>query len=107
MGVMVIAAYRPKPGQEARLLQLVKEHLPILRSQNLVAPRPSYAMRARDGTILEVFEWKSEQAIESAHQNPVIIAMWERFEEVCDYVPLNSLKESAEPFSGYEPIDFS
>ena len=33
MGKFVIAAYRPRAGKEARLLQLVKEHLPILRRE--------------------------------------------------------------------------
>ena len=105
MGVMVIAAYRPKPSQETRLLQLLKEHLPILRSQDLVTPRPPYAMRASDGTIVEIFEWKSRDAIDAAHKNPTILAMWQRMEEASDYVPLNSLQESANPFPGFEPID--
>jgi hypothetical protein len=29
MGVFVITAYRPHPGKEADLLQLVREHLPV------------------------------------------------------------------------------
>jgi hypothetical protein len=107
MGVMVIAAYRPKPGRDAHLVALLKEHLPILRSQNLVTERPAAAMRASDGTILEVFEWKSQQAIDDAHKNPVILAMWDRFENACDYVPLNSLKESEHPFQGFEPVNLA
>ena len=45
MGVLVIVAYRPKPGKEARLLELTKEHWPILRGLGLATDRPAYAMR--------------------------------------------------------------
>ena len=64
MGVFVIAAYRPKKGKE-----------------RLVTDRPPYLMRAADGTFVEVFEWKSAAAIEAAHGNSAVQAMWARFEE--------------------------
>jgi hypothetical protein len=105
MGIMVIAAYRPKPGSAGDLFELMKTHLPILRSQNLVADRPSYAMRAADGTILEVFEWKSQQAIEQAHSNPAVLAMWGQFAAVCEYVPLDTVKECGDMFASFEPIE--
>ena len=105
MGQFVIAAYRPRPGMEARLLELVKDHLPILRSQGLVTDRPAYAMRAKDGTILEVFEWKSPEAINAAHTNQAVLAMWARFNEACSYESLANLEESKQLFAGFEPID--
>jgi hypothetical protein len=81
MGIMVIAAYRPRPGNEARLLELTKEHHPILSQQGLVTDRRPYAMRAGDGTMIEVFEWKSQAAIDAAHTNPEVLKMWERYGE--------------------------
>ena len=51
MGVMVIVAYRPRPGKAELLLDLTREHVPILRAQGLATDRPAYAMRAADGTI--------------------------------------------------------
>jgi hypothetical protein len=62
-------------------------------------------MRARDGTIIEVSEWKSRAAIEAAHQNPRVHALWNRFFEVCDCVPLKTLAEAEEMFAGFEPIE--
>jgi hypothetical protein len=105
MGVMVIAAYRPRAGKEALLRELVREHLPILRSQGLVTDRPVYAMRSVDGTILEVFEWKSQEAIEAAHKNPVVLEMWGRYELACEYTPLVDVKECRELFANFEPIE--
>ena len=90
---------------EAGLLELVKDHLPILRSQGLVTDRPSYAMRAKDGTILEVFEWKSPEAINAAHTNQAVLAMWARFNEACFFESLANLEECKQMFAGFEPID--
>jgi len=103
--VMVIVAYRPRPGKEALLLELTRQHLPVLRAQGLATERPSYAMRSADGTIVEVFEWKSQGAIDSAHANPAVSRMWERYAEACEYIPLKNLKEAGDLFAGFEPLE--
>ena len=51
-------------------------------------------MRARDCTIVEVSEWKSQEAIDAAHKNPNVLAMWEKFFAICDCVPFRTLEES-------------
>ena len=62
-------------------------------------------MRARDGTIIEVSEWKSREAIDAAHRNANVLAMWEKFFAACDCIPLKDLAEAREMFAGFEPID--
>ena len=105
MGQIAVVAYRPRPGKEALLLELTKEHLPILRGQGLATERPACAMRAADGTIIEVFEWKSQEAIAAAHTNPVVSKLWERYWQACECVPLANVKECSDMFAGFEPID--
>ena len=105
MGVLAIVAYRPLPGKEQRLLELTKQHLPLLRREGLATDRPSCVMRAKDGTVVEVFEWKSKEMLAAAHENPAVQEMWKRYQETCEYVPLASLKESHDLFAGFEPID--
>lgn len=105
MGVVVIACYRPKPGKNAELEALTREHVPILRAEALVTDRIPLAMRAKDGTIVEVFEWVSAAAIEGAHKNPAVLALWERYSAVCDYVKFTDLAESADLFAGFTPLD--
>jgi quinol monooxygenase YgiN len=77
-GVCPIVAYRPKPGRESELLELVRSRVPTLRREGLVTERPSIILRAKDGTIVEVSEWKSPEAIEAAHHNPNVLAMWKQ-----------------------------
>ena len=104
-GVCVIVAYRPKPGNDAELLALVRSRVPTLREEGLVTDREPMIMRAKDGTIIEVSEWKSREAIDTAHKNPNVLAMWEKFFTLCDCVPLMSLAESKEMFAGFESIE--
>ncbi len=103
-GIIVVVAYRPKPGRETETLRLVRSRVPTLRKEGLVTERTPTIMRARDGTIIEVSEWKSQEAINAAHKNPNVLAMWNSFFEVCDCVPLNTVPESADMFAGFEPV---
>ena len=102
--VIVIVAYRPKPGKAKETLELVQSRVPTLRNEGLVTDRAPTIVRARDGTIVEVSEWKSHEAIDAAHKNANVLAMWNKFFAVCDCVPLNTLSESAEMFAGFEPV---
>lgn len=104
-GVCVIVAYRPKAGEEAKLLELVRNRVPTLRREGLVTDRAPTIMRSRDGTIVEVSEWKSREAIEAAHKNPNVLAMWDKFFALCDCVPLKTLPEAEEMFAGFEPVE--
>jgi quinol monooxygenase YgiN len=104
-GVIVIVAYRPKPGKEKELLELVRNRVPTLRNEDLVTDRAPTIMRTRNGTIVEVSEWKSQEAIDAAHKNPNVLAMWNKFFATCDCVPLQTLAEAEEMFAGFEPID--
>ena len=103
-GIVVIVAYRPKPGRESELLEIVRNRVPTLRKEDLVTDRVPVLMRARDGTIIEVSEWKSHEAIEAAHKNPRVLAMWDKFFAVCDCVPLKTVPEAETMFAGFEPI---
>ena len=104
-GFCVIVAYRPKPGQENALLELVRNRVPTLRKEGLVTDRVPIIMRARNGTIIEVSEWKSREAIDAAHKNPNVLAVWEKFFAVCDCVPLNTLAEADEMFAGFTAVE--
>jgi quinol monooxygenase YgiN len=104
MGRIVIVGYRPKAGKREALRRLILEHVAILRSQGLVTDRIPITMEAQDGTIVEVFEWKSKAAIESAHTNPVVLEMWSEYSEVCDYIPISDVPEGKQLFSEFAPI---
>lgn len=103
MGRIVIACYRPKAGQAVALRELVRTHVERLRGWGLVTDRTPILMEAADGTMIEVFEWRSPEAIETAHGHAGVLAMWEEFGQVCDYVPIAQVPEAATLFSEFAP----
>jgi quinol monooxygenase YgiN len=105
MGIIVISSYKPKPGKETELLEAVKTHVPILRELGLATDRKVIAMKAKNGTILEVFEWASKQAINDAHNNPRVHKMWSEFEACCGYEILCNIEEAKTLFSEFEPLE--
>jgi len=104
-GVIVVVAYRPKLGKEQELLELVRARVPTLRKEGLVTDRVPTIMHSRDGTIVEVSEWKSREAIDAAHKNPNVLAMWDKFFAVCECVPLKTLAEANDMFAGFTPVE--
>jgi quinol monooxygenase YgiN len=104
MGSIVVACYKPRPGAEEALLDLVRGHLPPLRSQGLVTDRAPIVMRTADGVIVEVFEWVSQEAIAAAHTNPVVLDLWKKFEAVCWYETPANVAEFKNMFSHFEPL---
>ena len=101
----MIVAYRPKPGKEEELLSIVRTRVPTLRKEGLATDRAPLLMRAKDGTLIEVSEWKSREAIDAAYKNPTVLAMWDKFFALCDCVPLKTVPESSEMFAGFEPVE--
>ena len=104
MGSISVACYKPKPGCERELLALVRNHLPPLRALGLVTERTSIVMRTADGTIIEIFEWVSQEAIDGAHHNPAVLELWSRFEKVCTYEIPSNLAEFQIMFGHFEPL---
>ena len=104
MSRFAIAAYRPRPGQEANLLGIVKKHTPLLRSEDLITDHPTSLMRAQDGTLVEIFVWRSPESMKQAHENQRVQILWEELAAVCDFTPLKDLAEAQAMFADFEAI---
>jgi hypothetical protein len=100
-----IACYRAKPGREEELLAVVREHMPALRAEGLVSDRPPHFMQAKDGTIIEVFEWKSSEAKDIAHRNEAVGKIWARFSACAEFPSLAELDETRHPFANFLAIE--
>ena len=105
MGRFVIVGYTPKAGKKQQLLAAVRKHLQVLQSEKLVTDKPAYVMRAGDGTIVEVFEWRSAEAIHQAHSHPAVQALWGEFAAACDYTPLSKLTETHQIFAEFDAVE--
>ena len=105
MGQITIAAFKPKPGQEHALLEILADRLPILSQLGMVTDRKETLMRSREGIIIQVSEWTSVDAIGKAHETPEVLALWKSFDACCDYVKLDTLAETHEDFATFKAID--
>src|SRR5215813_11492640 len=104
MGRITIAAFKPKPGSERELLGVIGDRLPLLRRLGLATQREHILMRSREGVIVEVSEWVSDEAIDKAHKTPEVLALWGRFDACCAYVKLDTLAETHEDFATFDAI---
>ena len=101
---VVIVAYKPKPEKQADLLQLTREHLPILRAEGLATNMPEITVMADGGVIVEIFEW-APGGTERAHTNPTVLAMWKRYADACDIIPLRDLAEASQLFAAFRKVE--
>ncbi len=102
---VVIVAYKPKPGKKDAMDNIIATHVSDLAKLGLVTDRKPVICEAADGTVIEVFEWLSVEAIRQAHSNPEVHKIWAAFAECCDCVPLNTVPETADMFAGFKPVN--
>lgn len=105
MGKISIAAFTPKPGKEDELLAVIADRLPLLRRLGFATDRTDILMRSRDGVIIQVSEWVSDDAIRRAHETPEVLALWKRFAACGRYVKLETLPETRDDFATFDPIE--
>ena len=104
MGILVICSYRPRAGHEDEARMLMAGHVPLLRDHGLITDRPVVQGVAKDGELVEIFEWESVEKSRGAPALPEIGAHWKAMSEVMDFVPLAQLPEAQHAFAHFEPI---
>ena len=104
MGILVICSYRPHPGREDEARMLMAAHVPLLRQHGLITAREVVQGVAKDGELVEIFEWESVEKSRGAAALPEIGAHWKAMSEVMDFVPMAQLAESQHAFAHFTPV---
>lgn len=99
---LAMAMYKPKEGKAAELQQILDEHIPRLRELDLITTLEAITAISADGTLIEIFEWKSDEAKTVAHQHPAIMAIWGRMMPICEFPALKDLPEAQRPFPNFK-----
>ncbi len=85
--VTVIATYRVKKGEEDAFRGHLAKHWPTLREHNLATEEPPLIFRGEDEGqepfYVEVFAWRDQAAVDTAHQLPEVMAIWEPMGNHC------------------------
>ncbi len=84
-GVLVIVSYEAKPGCEEQLAGVLRTHVARLRELGLVTDQPHFVAEraAEPGRFVESFWWQSRGAKQQAHDNPEVMEIWMRLEDLC------------------------
>ena len=81
------------------LLQLLGEDLAMLRRRGHVTDRPAPVVRSPGGELLVALEWSSEHAVDDAHADPEVLALWRRKTLLADYVAPAAVTGANVPFA--------
>ena len=101
---VVFALYRPHEGKDAELRRLIVQHLPVLRRLEMITDRPPVLVRSKNGTYIEVFEWRSAAMSGRAHEHPEVAGLWKAMGQIADFPGLEGLEEAKERFPHFEPV---
>jgi quinol monooxygenase YgiN len=90
--VTVLCTYRPKPGKEKELFDLVKKHWPALHKAGLATNEPAQIYRATEKSsgkvyFVEIYSWKDEKSPQVAHESPEVMKIWEPMGPIIDGGP--------------------
>ncbi len=85
---IALCTFRVKPGSEQRFEALLARHAPTLRRLGLATAEPSQCFRGLDDAgrpfYFEVLPWTDARAVQTAHQNPEVQAIWNPMSECCE-----------------------
>ena len=98
---LAFAMYKPKEGMEQELEEVLKLHIPLLKEYGLISEKETCTVRSKDGTIIEIFEWMSEESKAVAHQHPATRSLWGRLMAVCTFPTLSDLPEAKKSFPNF------
>jgi hypothetical protein len=104
MGQLAFAMYKPKKGKLTTLKKLLKDHIPTLRKYELITDKGAFMIQSTDGTIIEIFEWTSEEAKNAAHRHPAIMKIWGPMMPICEFPHMEDLPEASRSFPNFKII---
>lgn len=86
--VDILCRYRIKPGKEEDFAELLSRHWQVLHDVGLTTDEPARILRASDkaGNVafVEMFEWKTEDSAQTAHETPEVMRLWEPMGSLCE-----------------------
>ena len=102
---ITLSAYRAREGHADEVLPHLREGIATLRARGHITSRPAAICRTARGELLVVSEWSTEHAVDDAHEDPTILELWRRKEELVEYLAPGELAGSGVPFASFDMIE--
>jgi hypothetical protein len=103
MGILVTflsGKARPR-GRSAATSRSARAHI---GQHGLVTDRAVTQGEGADRSLIEMFEWSSEEKSRMAPTIAEVAGLWKSMSEAMDFVALSSLAEAQRPFAHFKPI---
>jgi len=98
--VAKIVAQKPYQGKEEEVIRLLKQHDVTLRKMGFTTDRPVLWLRGeKEGHVIEVAEWRSEQKLEEGQQHEDVQGLWRQFDNLSENTRLSDLGDAKERYT--------
>ncbi len=94
-----------KEENQSKLREILKKHVQTLRKYELITNAPVMLLESEDGTLMELFEWKDENASRVAHEHPAIRKIWGEMEGILEFPVLSNLPEANRRFPNFVVLE--
>jgi hypothetical protein len=101
---MSLSAYRPRIEDRQALEDHLRHEVIEMRARGYITDRPVPICTTEAGEYLVVLEWSSTTAVDDAHADPEIMAIWERKARLFEYIGVSELVRSDVPFASYDLV---
>ncbi|MBV9086675.1 MAG: hypothetical protein JOY79_04265 [Acidobacteriaceae bacterium] len=79
--ILAMAILKARDGKEQELVQLLRDFYSMLQTMNYSR---DILYRAADGRFVNLRYWASEEARDTAHEDPNVHRFWRRLADICD-----------------------
>jgi hypothetical protein len=104
MRQIALILYSPRKDREQELVEMLQNNIPVMRKLGLITDREQILARTKDGSIIQLFEWKSEESQDQAMAHPVVQEMWLKVGNISEFQKPAAVAEFNEVFSMFETI---
>ncbi len=106
--ILVLAVYRVAEKSQKEFLRVLCEKRAYFVRAKYVTSREPLLLRSgmNPEFLIDIFEWSSDDAIERAHSDPIVLRHWSAMESlwIDGGLGLSQLPESDEAFAGFQSI---
>ena len=106
---VVLAVYSVSPKNRKKLLALLPKKRRYFLKAGYVTRRAPLLLQSRKNPelFIDIFEWKSDEAVAKAHKDPKVLAIWGEMGKLCKKIGigLEKLPEAGSAFPHFDPVD--
>jgi len=100
-----VILYRPHKGKEEELLSHLRAAFPMLRRNGFITDTKVIGLKARDGRILVIFEWTSEEAVDLVGEHPEVQEYWIEQDRISTFDRAADLPEFQRTIPVFERVE--